>query len=87
MIKISDLRFREVINVLDGKKFGFIKDIDLDVEKGRITALVVPGPNRFIKLFSRREDIVVPWDRIVKIGRDVILVEITSYSEPRHLVE
>lgn len=85
MIKVSELRFREVINVLDGKKYGFIKDIDLDVEAGRINALLVPGHTKFARFFSRRDDIVVPWDRIVKIGRDVILVEITSYSEPRHL--
>ena len=47
MIKISDLRTREVVNVQDGRKLGLIKDLDLDVDKGRINALV-PGPNRLI---------------------------------------
>lgn len=87
MIKISDLRTREVVNVPDGKKMGLIKDIDLDVERGRITSLVLPGPNRFMSLFSRKEDIVIPWERIVKIGKDVILVEISAYSEIHHLSE
>lgn len=87
MIKISDLRVREVVNIMDGRKLGLIKDIDLDVERGRILSLVLPGPNRFINIFSRREDIVVPWERIVKIGRDVILVEVTPFSEPRRMIE
>lgn len=87
MIKISDLRLREVINVTDGKKLGPIRDIDLDVERGKIIALVLPGPNRFINLFSRREDVIVPWERIIKIGCDVILVEVMPYTEPHRLGE
>lgn len=84
MIKISDLKTREVINVLDGKRLGLIKDIDLDVEKGRILSLVLPGTSRHFFL-GRREDIIIPWDRIVRIGRDVILVEIPSFTDPKPL--
>lgn len=87
MIKISDLRTREVVNVQDGRKLGLIKDLDLDVDKGKINALVLPGPNRFINIFTRKDDIIVPWDRIVKIGRDVILVEVNPYNEIHHLNE
>ncbi len=87
MIKISDLRTREVVNIQDGRKLGVIKDLDLDVERGRINALVLPGPNRFMNIFTRREDIVVPWEQIVKIGRDVILVEVNPYTDLRHLNE
>jgi len=76
LVKISELRTREVINVLDGKKLGCIIDIDLDVEKGRVTAIVLPGPRRWLSLFSRKENLVVPWEKISKIGRDVILVEL-----------
>ena len=39
------------------------------------------------KLFTRRDDIVVPWERIVKIGRDVIQVEVNPYNEIHHLNE
>jgi len=60
---------------------GPIKDLDLDVEKGRIKALVLPGPNRLMNFFTRKEDIVVPWEQIVKIGRDVILIETLPYGE------
>lgn len=78
MVKISELRTREVVNILDGSKLGNIIDIDLDVERGKIMALVLPGPNRLFSFFSRREDVVVPWHKINKIGRDVILVEVPA---------
>jgi len=80
VIKISDLRNRDVVNLLDGKRLGNIIDIDLDLENGKVVALVLPGRTRGF-LFSKREDIVVPWNKIVRIGRDVILVEVPMVKE------
>lgn len=82
MIKISDLRLREVINVNNGKKLGLIKDIEIDLEAGRIKSVVLPGNGRVFGLFSRHEDVVVPWHQIKKLGMDVILVEVAEYTDP-----
>ena len=76
MIKISDLRDRDVINILDGKKLGHIIDIDLNLESGMVIAIILPGRAHGFSIFSRKEEVVVPWHNIVRIGRDVILVEI-----------
>lgn len=84
MLKTSDLKLKEVINVLDGKRLGTITDIEIDIESGRLTAIVVPGPGRFLGLFGRNEDVVIPWDKINKIGMDVILVEASSFPEMKH---
>ncbi len=78
-----DLKLKEVINVLDGKRLGTITDIEIDVDSGRLTAIVVPGAGRFLGMFGRSDDIVIQWDKINKIGLDVILVEaagITDYK-------
>ncbi|MGO0122034.1 YlmC/YmxH family sporulation protein [Desulfothermobacter acidiphilus] len=74
-LKVSDLRMREVINVSDGRRLGLIKDIDVDVENGRISALILPGPARLLGLWGREDEIIIPWERVIKIGTDVILVE------------
>ncbi len=76
-----DLKLKEVINVIDGKRMGNITDIEIDVETGRLTAIVVPGLGKFLGIFGRNEDVVIPWDKINKIGMDVILVETGSFGE------
>ncbi len=78
VVKVSDLRMREVINISDGRRLGPIKDIDINLDEGRVNAIILPGhgAGRLIGILGREEEIVVPWNRIRKIGIDVILVEI-----------
>ena len=84
MLKTSDLKLKEVINVVDGKRLGNITDIEIDVETGRLTAIVVPGLGKFFGFFGRNEDVVIPWDKINKIGMDVILVEAGNFADFKH---
>ncbi|MFZ5944126.1 MAG: YlmC/YmxH family sporulation protein [Bacillota bacterium] len=81
LAKVSDLQEREIINVIDGRRLGPIKDIDIDVETGRITALILPGASRFLNIFNKKEDYIVPWEKIIRIGIDVILVEAIQFTE------
>ncbi|WP_026895203.1 YlmC/YmxH family sporulation protein [Clostridiisalibacter paucivorans] len=76
MIKASDLREKEVINIKDGARLGVIYDIEVDLEEGYVNAVIIPGPNRFLGLFNRNGDYIVRWDSIKKIGHDVILVDL-----------
>ena len=82
LLRISDLRAREVINVIDGRRLGFIGDLDIDLESGRVRAIVVPGQGKLLGLFGRDNDVYIPWDKIVKIGEDVILVDIHTLDTP-----
>lgn len=81
MVKISDLRMREVINVMNGKRLGLIKDIEIDLEAGRIKSVVLPGNGKMLGLFGKNDDVVVPWQKIKKLGMDVILVELADYAD------
>jgi len=78
VVKVSDLRMREVINIADGRRLGPIKYIDINLDEGRVNAIILPGygGGRLMGILGREEEIVVPWNRIKKIGIDVILVEI-----------
>ena len=70
-----DFRHKEVINILDGRRLGFVQDVNASLETGVITSIVVPGNNKFFNVFSSN-DIVIPWQNIKCIGDDVILVEL-----------
>jgi len=85
MVRISDLRMREVINIADGRRLGPIKDIDINLEEGRINAIILPGHGagggRLMGFIGREEELVVPWTKVKKIGLDVILVDL-SFNIP-----
>jgi YlmC/YmxH family sporulation protein len=83
LMKTSDLRVMEVINIADGRRLGQMTDIEVDLETGRVTAIVVPGPARVFGLFGRDSDHVIPWEKITKIGVDVILVDVPGLADSR----
>lgn len=65
---------KEVINIRDGRRMGFVQDVEADFENGAITAIIVQGNS---KLFSvgNKNDVIIPWERIKRIGEDTILVD------------
>lgn len=71
-----DFKHKEVINITDGKRLGFVQDVNADLETGTITSIIVPGSTRLISFFSSSSDIIIPWENIKCIGDDIILVEI-----------
>lgn len=75
-MRICDLREKEVINVCDCKCIGYVVDVDIDECTGLIHAIIIPGPGRIFGIFGRDFEYIVPWCDIVRIGPDVILVEI-----------
>ena len=76
--RIADLRCKEVINICDGFRMGFVCDVILNIVTGQILAIVVPGPCKFFGFFGREDDFIIPWECIRKIGDDIILVEISG---------
>jgi YlmC/YmxH family sporulation protein len=86
LTKTSELREREVVNILDGKRLGLASDLEIEAETGKIKAIIVPGPGKFLWLFGKNEEFVIPWERIKKIGVDVILVDTPNYVEDQTTV-
>ena len=76
MERFVSVRCKEVINVCDGSRLGYVSDLELDMETGRVLALIVPGPGRFFGLFCGKDEYVIPWCRVCKIGGDIILVDV-----------
>ena len=76
-MSLSELRTKDVVNTLDGKRLGKVMDIEFDERDGRVEALVVPGEFRVGHMLRGEKcGVVIPWQRICKIGENVILVEL-----------
>ena len=71
-----DFKHKEVVNINDGKRLGFVQDVTANLEDGMITSIIVPGNTRFFGMLSGNNHIVIPWENIKCIGEDIILVDI-----------
>jgi YlmC/YmxH family sporulation protein len=63
----------EVIDINNGVKLGYIKDVKIDCEEHRIVSLILPIQKS--SWFSKFEVLEIPWDRVKKVGVDIILVQ------------
>jgi len=75
MNRTSDFRQKEVINISDGRRLGFVCDVEINLETGKLDAIVIPAEGRLFSFFGKDNYYVIPWSKIKKIGEDIILVE------------
>lgn len=73
--RMAQLRWKEVVSVVDGSRFGYVEDMEVDLDSGQVRALVVPGRRRLFGLLGREEDWYIPWGAVRRFGEDIILVE------------
>lgn len=75
LCRFSEFRYKEVINVSNGSRLGYVCDAEFQWPEGRIRALIVPGQAKWFGLLGREDDYILPWECISRIGVDFILVE------------
>jgi YlmC/YmxH family sporulation protein len=74
-MRVSDLQSKEVIVQNSGKNIGRIIDIDI-LENGMINYFVVEPKKLLKRMNIYNNEICIKLSQIIKIGEDVILVEI-----------
>ena len=80
--RFSDLRRKEVISEVDGVKIGYIDDLILDKNSAKVVAIVIFDRNFLFGIFGRREDYIIPWEKIRLIGEDAIIMSCVT-PKPR----
>ncbi len=73
MYSINSIRNMEVIDVSTGAKLGYIKDLKVDCDNSKIISIIIPIQKS--SWFSKYEVLEIPWESIIKVGLDVILVD------------
>lgn len=71
----SDFSKKAVINVSDGRELGHVCDLIFN-NCGTILAIIVPGKKSLFKSLTSSDNLIIPFNRIVKIGSDVILTDV-----------
>jgi len=79
-MRLSDLTGKEVINLGDGGRLGYIEECDLVFEgqTGRISALIVPKRGWLSSLLGDGKSSSIPWNSIKRIGDEVIIVDLNN---------
>ena len=72
-LSFLELRAKEVINTQDGKKLGKACDVSLCYPDNKWIGIVVPGGRGW---GSKKSNLFIDLRHIVKIGEDVILVNV-----------
>ena len=83
----KDLTKREVINLPDGRSLGFIKNIKICFPSGVMVGIFVPGKRLkcYQKIFNR-SSLYIDQKDIIKIGGDVILVDVSPVKKKENYV-
>lgn len=78
-MRLSELGGKEIIGLDNGEKMGVISDSDLVIhpENGAIQSIILPGGS-FFGFGKKREDLVIPWSSIVKIGPDMVIIQLKA---------
>ena len=86
-VTFTELRQKDVVNVRDGRRLG--RPIDLVInEMAVVEALVVPVSGGFLNLLKQeKEGCLVPWNQIIRIGDDVILIDLCESDYPNAVCE
>ena len=84
---LSDLAGKEIINLHDGAKLGLVGDADIDIStNGKIEAIILASRGGFSGFWGSRGDrdrdqMVIPWQTIKKVGSEVIIIDLHDKSE------
>lgn len=73
LYSIQNLKTMEVIDISSGARIGYIKDFKVDCDLSKIISILLPPIS--ISWFGKNNEIEIPWNRVKKIGIDIILVD------------
>lgn len=74
-MKLTELMSKDIINDDDGAKLGRIIDLELDTTNGEVLNIIISRGFRINNLFSNKEATSIPYNKIIKIGNDVVIVD------------
>ena len=76
MARGIDFKQKEVVSLNEGKILGFVVDVQADFITGEINSIIVAKTGKIFGNIMGKNNLTILWEKIKKIGEDVILVEI-----------
>ncbi|MBO8128830.1 MAG: YlmC/YmxH family sporulation protein [Peptococcaceae bacterium] len=83
-MRLTELIGKEIVNIFDGARLGVVGESDLaiDPDTGQIQSIIMPRRTNLLNMWMERQQLVIPWEAIRKIGSEVIVVDLDQ-TNPR----
>ncbi|MEW6770571.1 MAG: YlmC/YmxH family sporulation protein [Bacillota bacterium] len=77
-MRLAELVGKEIVNIHDGARLGVVgeSDLTIDAESGQVQSIILPRRANLLTIWMDRQQLVIPWEAIKKIGSEVIVVEL-----------
>jgi len=79
-MRLNDLVGKEIVNIYDGMRMGTVGESDMlvDQESGDIISIILPNRGNAFNFWADRQKLVIPWEAVKKVGREVIVVDLDA---------
>ncbi len=79
-MRLNELVGKEIVNIYDGMRMGTVGESDMlvDEESGDIISIILPNRGNALNFWADRQKLVIPWEAVKKIGREVIVVDLDA---------
>lgn len=81
-MRLSEISGKEIIDYQKGQRLGILGQTDLVIDEatGQIEAFVIPTMKWF-GLGKKEKEVTVYWNQIIKIGSDMIIIDVEENNE------
>lgn len=79
-MRLNELVGKEIVNIYDGMRMGTVGESDMlvDPESGDIISIMLPNRGNAFNFWADRQKLVIPWEAVKKVGREVIVVDLDA---------
>ena len=81
---LSEMRNKEIINIKNGARLGYVDDIEFETETASVKSFIVYGRTRFFGFLGREDDLIITCDEIEVVGVDTILISTNDTKSTNH---
>lgn len=84
---LSEIRNKEIINIKNGARLGYVDDIEFETETASVKSFIVYGRTHFFGLLGKEDDIIITCDEIEVVGIDTILISVNDTKLTKNKLE
>jgi len=84
-LELSRLSRKEIINLHDGARLGYVGDSDLVIDgtSGSIQSIIIFPKGLGLQFGKSSRELIIPWESVKKIGEEVLIVDIAPERHSR----